>query len=159
MKCRWKGCFRRSKLQNFLRLPTMVDDRIFRHIPTDRPEFVMTAKKWNYLITMTAGIQNVISSAASSIWHIVSLLLKFCCYIICVKADEIYCKIWEIRKMLVILYSNPYNNLYALWPINKQRVLFHWVSSKITGSYIKNQQDEKLLLELKYWFTKCYMIS
>ena len=60
----WKGCFRRSKLPNFLRLPTMVADRIFRHISTDRPEFEMTVEKWNYLITMTAGIQNVISSAA-----------------------------------------------------------------------------------------------
>ena len=68
--------FRRSKLQNFLRLPTMVANRIFRYIPTDRPEFQMTAEKWNYLITMTAGIQNVISSAgyskycfAAYIWH------------------------------------------------------------------------------------------
>ena len=41
----------------------MVADRIFRHIPYDRLEFEMTAKNWNYLITMTAGIQNVISSA------------------------------------------------------------------------------------------------
>ena len=61
MKNCWKGCFRRSKLQNFLRLPTMVADRIFRHIPTGRPEFEMTTKKRNYLITMTAEIQNVIS--------------------------------------------------------------------------------------------------
>ena len=62
MKSCWKGCFRRSKLQNFLCLPTMVVSRIFRHILTDCPEFEMTARKWNYLITMTAGIQNVISS-------------------------------------------------------------------------------------------------
>ena len=41
----------------------MVADKIYRHIPTDHPEFEMTAKKWNYLITMTVGIQNVISSA------------------------------------------------------------------------------------------------
>ena len=59
----WKSRFKRSKMQNFLRLPTMVADRIFRHIPTDCPGFEMTAEKWNYLITMTAGIQNVISSA------------------------------------------------------------------------------------------------
>ena len=58
-----KGCFRQSKLQNFLHLPTMVADKIFRHIPTDCLEFEMTAEKWNYLITMTAGIQNVVSSA------------------------------------------------------------------------------------------------
>ena len=44
----------------------MVANRIFRHIPTDRPEFQMTAEKWNYLITMTAGIQNVISCAGYS---------------------------------------------------------------------------------------------
>ena len=36
--------------------------RIFRHIPTDHLELEVTAKKWNYLITMTTGIQNVISS-------------------------------------------------------------------------------------------------
>ena len=42
----------------------MVADRIFRHTPTDRLEFEMTAKKWHYLIMMTVGIQNVISSAA-----------------------------------------------------------------------------------------------
>ena len=40
----------------------MVADRIFRHIATDRQEFEMTAEKWNYLITMTTRIQNVISS-------------------------------------------------------------------------------------------------
>ena len=63
MKNRWKGCFRRSKLQNFLCLPTMMADRIFRHIPTDCLEFGMTAEKWNYVITMNPGIQNIISSA------------------------------------------------------------------------------------------------
>ena len=62
MKSCWKGCFKQSKLQNFLCLPTMVVNRIFRHIPTDCPEFEMTARKWNHLIIMTAGIQNVISS-------------------------------------------------------------------------------------------------
>ena len=41
----------------------MVIDKIFRHIPIDRLEFEMTAEKWNYLITVTAGIQKVISSA------------------------------------------------------------------------------------------------
>ena len=41
----------------------MVANRIFRYVPTDRPEFEMTAEKWNYLITMIAGIQNVIFSA------------------------------------------------------------------------------------------------
>ena len=40
----------------------MVADKIFRHIPTDHPEFEMTAEKRNYLIAMTTGIQNVISS-------------------------------------------------------------------------------------------------
>ena len=35
---------------------------IFRYIPTDRPELEMTTKKWHYLIRMTAGIKNVISS-------------------------------------------------------------------------------------------------
>ena len=44
--------------------------RIFRHIPTDCLEFEMTAKKWNYLITMTARIQNVISSTVNLIFHI-----------------------------------------------------------------------------------------
>ena len=43
----------------------MVADRIFRHIPTDRPEFEMTAEKWNYLIIITVEIQNVISSAGN----------------------------------------------------------------------------------------------
>ena len=41
----------------------MVIDKIFRHLPIDCPEFEMTAEKWNYLITVTARIQNVISSA------------------------------------------------------------------------------------------------
>ena len=41
----------------------MLADRIFRNIPTDRAEFKITAEKWNYLITITAGIQNVISRA------------------------------------------------------------------------------------------------
>ena len=45
-------------------------DRIFRHIPTDRLEFEMTAEKWNYLITMTARIQNVISSTVNLVFHI-----------------------------------------------------------------------------------------
>ena len=63
MKNCWKGCFRRSKLQSFLCLLTMVADRIFIHIPTDHPEFDMRSVKWNYLITMTPRIQNVISSA------------------------------------------------------------------------------------------------
>ena len=40
----------------------MVADNIFKHIPTDRPEFEMTVEEWNDLI-MNAGIQNVISSA------------------------------------------------------------------------------------------------
>ena len=68
MKNCWKGCFRRSKLQNFLCLLTMVDDRNFRHIPTDHPEFGTTAEKWNYLITMTDRIQNVISGAVIHLW-------------------------------------------------------------------------------------------
>ena len=58
MKNYWKGCFRQSKLQNFLHLPTMMTDRIFRHIPTNCLEFEMIAKKWNYQIAMTTGIQN-----------------------------------------------------------------------------------------------------
>ena len=62
MKNHWKGCFRQSKLQNFPHLPTMMADKIFMHIPTDCSEFEMTARKWNYLIMMTTGIQNVISS-------------------------------------------------------------------------------------------------
>ena len=70
VKNHWKGCFRQSKLQNFLCLPTMVTDRIFRHIPTDCLEFEMTAEKWNYLITMTAKIQNVISSTGHWKLHI-----------------------------------------------------------------------------------------
>ena len=41
----------------------MVADRIFRHITPDRLEFEMNVEKWNYLITMTARIQSVISSA------------------------------------------------------------------------------------------------
>ena len=41
----------------------MVANRIFRRIPNDHPQFEMTAEKWNYLIAMTARIQNVISSA------------------------------------------------------------------------------------------------
>ena len=41
-------------------------NRIFRHIAIDSWEFEMTAEKWNYLIMMTAGIQNVISSAVTS---------------------------------------------------------------------------------------------
>ena len=45
----------------------MVTDRMFRHIPNDPPEFEMIAEKWNYLITMTAWIQNVIFSAAADI--------------------------------------------------------------------------------------------
>ena len=28
-----------------------------RHISSDHPEIEMTAKKWNYLITMTAGFK------------------------------------------------------------------------------------------------------
>ena len=44
MKNYWKGCFRQSKLQNFLHLPTMMTDRIFRHIPTNCLEFEMIAK-------------------------------------------------------------------------------------------------------------------
>ena len=58
MKNYWKGCFRQSKLQNFLHLPTMMTDRIFRHIPTNCLEFEMIAKKWSYQIAMTTGIQN-----------------------------------------------------------------------------------------------------
>ena len=46
----------------------MVADRIFRLIPPDRPEFEMATEKWNYLITMTARIQNVISSAVIVSW-------------------------------------------------------------------------------------------
>ena len=53
MKNRQKGCVRRSKLQNFLRFRTMVVDRIFTHISTNRPGFEIAAEKWNYLITMT----------------------------------------------------------------------------------------------------------
>ena len=63
MKNSWKGCFGRFKLQNVIYLPTMVADKNFRHTQTDRREFEMTPEKWNYLITMTAKIQNVISSA------------------------------------------------------------------------------------------------
>ena len=59
----WKGWFRQSKLQNVLHLPTMVADRIFRYISTDHLKFEMTAKKWNYLVAITARIQNVISRA------------------------------------------------------------------------------------------------
>ena len=62
MKNRQKGCVRRSKLQNFLRFRTMVVDRIFTHISTNRPGFEIAAEKWNYLITMTAGIQSFIPS-------------------------------------------------------------------------------------------------
>ena len=69
MKNSWKGCFRRSKLQNFLCLPTVVADRTFRHIPIDHQEFEMTAKKWNYLITMTTRIKNVISSVDIVTWN------------------------------------------------------------------------------------------
>ena len=43
----------------------MVATRIFRHIPTDHPEFEMTAEKWTYLIIITIEIQNVISSAGN----------------------------------------------------------------------------------------------
>ena len=68
MKNCWEGCFRRSKSQNFLCLPTVVANRIFRHIPTDRQEFEMIAEKWNYLITMTAGIQNFIFSTGALSW-------------------------------------------------------------------------------------------
>ena len=41
MKNCWKGCFRQSKLQNFLPLPIMVADRTFGCIPIDRLEFEM----------------------------------------------------------------------------------------------------------------------
>ena len=61
----------------FFRLPTMVANRIFRHIPTDRPKFGMAAEKLNYLIMMTAGIQNVISSAEKVISGLWLLKLKF----------------------------------------------------------------------------------
>ena len=59
-------------------LPTMVANRIFRHIPTDCPEFEVTAEKWNYLITMTAGIQKVISNAALMKPKAVILKKVFC---------------------------------------------------------------------------------
>ena len=56
----------------------MVADRIFRHISSDRPEFEMTAEKWNYLIMMTAGIQNVISSAVRPCSNIKMKMIDQC---------------------------------------------------------------------------------
>ena len=55
---------------------------IFRHIPTDHPEFEMTTEKWNYLITITTGIENIISSTG----NVIEFLFK---QLICHKTEEL----------------------------------------------------------------------
>ena len=48
-------------------------------------------------------------------WQIFSSFLIFCYYFTRLKAREISCKIWETRKIFLILHSAPCDSNYLTW--------------------------------------------
>lgn len=98
-------------------------DRIFRCIPTGCPEVEITIQKWNHLITMTAGIQNVISST------VFILDSKFCLLFFIFKTKN---KKGDTMKHLWFYFSIKTMELVTGRTMIQVITSFTWASSSST---------------------------
>ena len=76
-----------------------------------------------HLILTSIHDKVVISRCLEQYWQIFSSLLIFCNYVTRLKAREISCKIWKIRKIFSILHSALCDNSYL--PRFSKKILKH----------------------------------